>query len=120
MQRNRVIDGGFAGIFLAPVAVRPNFPMGMNAPSIVVAPFVAPLAVAETAVVVNNELSEHTRQVRGFGTGIRIVSFVTDASASGQGSVVTLTGNTLHHNNFAVSLDANTPPVAPSGGPPCR
>ena len=69
---NRLIDGGFVGIFLAPVSVLPIFSMGRNERSIVVPAFVVPLVAAETAVVVNNEVRDHVRQPRGFGTGIRL------------------------------------------------
>lgn len=133
VTRNRLIDGGFVGIFLAPVAVLPSFPMGMNDPSIVVAPFVAPPVAAETAVVVNNEVRDHVRQPRGVGTGIWLVTFSANAEGGQQSSHVTLSSNTLLHNNFALVVDANTPPTSPAAagnvtlsiadndiGPSCR
>jgi hypothetical protein len=112
---NRILDGGFVGLFLAPVIVLPNFPMTLNPTGIVVAPYAVPLpAAADTAVVSNNDISGHVRQARGFGIGIRLVTFTSkDALGTAQSGLITLSGNTLYKNNFALSVDANTPVPAP-------
>ncbi len=115
---NRILDGGFVGLFLAPVAVLPNFPMTLNPSGIVITPYVAPAMAADTAVVSNNDISGHVRQAKGFGTGVRLVTFTSNkAGTTAQSGVVTLTNNTLYKNNFAVSVDANTP-VPATGTPP--
>lgn len=109
---NRVIDGGFVGLFLAPVAVRPNFPMGLNADGIVVPAYVAPLVIANAATVSNNDISNHRGNPMGLGAGIRLLSWVFDAPASSQSSVIRLEDNTLRHNIIGLIVDANTTPVA--------
>ena len=114
---NRILDGGFVGLFLAPLAVLPNFPMTLNPLGVVVAQYTAPPAAADTATVTNNDISGHVRQAKGFGTGIRLVTFSSkDAGTTMQSGVISLSGNTLYKNNFALSVDANTP-VAPAGSP---
>lgn len=108
---NRMIEGGFVGLFLAPVAVRPNHPMGMNLDAIVVPAYSAPLVVANVATISNNDISNHRGNAQGSGAGIRLLSWVFDAPASSQSSVIRLEGNTLRHNVVGLIVDANTTPV---------
>ena len=92
--------------------------MTLNPSGRVIAPCVAPAAAADTAVVMNNDISGHVRQAKGFGTGIRLLTFFSkDAGTTVQSGMISLDGNTLYKNNFALSVDANTP-VPPTGMPP--
>ena len=111
---NRLIDGGFVGIFIAPVAVRANWPMGTNSPSTVVLPYDVPAVAGVVAFIVNNEVRDYRREPKGNGMSLRLVSFIKEASSIAQSSQVTLRQNTLYHNNFAMIVDANTPSVSPS------
>lgn len=115
---NRLLDGGFVGLYLAPIAVRANFPMGTNPSTIVVPAYETPLAVADTAMVSNNDFSNHMHQAMGLGIGIRLVTFIKEAANSTQSGRIRLTGNTLLHNTFALSIDANTPLGATSPAVP--
>ena len=114
---NRILDGGFVGLFLAPVAVLPNFPMVLNPSGIVVAPYSAPTDAADTATVSNNDISGHVR-TNGFGIGIRLLTFTSkDALNTAQSGLIRLDGNRLYRNDLALSVDANTPLPAPNMPP---
>jgi hypothetical protein len=134
VNNNRIVEGGFVGLFAAPVVVLPNFPMG-TIRSIVVAPYVAPAVAADTASINNNDISNQRHHSNGFGTGIRLVTFSSGAAVNtAQSGKIRLSRNTLFHNTFAISIDANTPlnasPTVPGNidvtltknviGPSCR
>ncbi len=106
---NRLLDGGFVSLFLTPIAVRPNFPLGVNAAGVTVAPFVAPAAAADSATVTNNDFSFNVRNTQGLGLGIRLLPYASDAPNTIQSAVIRVTGNRLYKNTFALSVDANTP-----------
>ena len=135
VSANAIADGFFVGMFIAPIAVRANFPMGRNVAAIVVPAYAAPGTAVVIASVVNNDVRDQLRQPKKFGTGIRVVTFQKDAAMTSQLSDVALTGNTLAHNKFALVVDANTrvggaPPTVPGNvvltlsgntiGPSCR
>lgn len=109
VHENRLLDPGFTNVFMAALVLRAPFPLGSNPLGVVVPPYVVPTDRASyTGTITNNDLSYGTHQPKGFGSGVRLVPYVSDADIPQSGTVV-LSDNTMLKNNFALTIEPNTP-----------
>lgn len=111
---NRLEDGGFAGVFVAPITIAAGFRLGDNPRTIAIPPDQAYPSPAVSTSVTNNWIGRYQRQSNGLGSGVRVVTFAPAANAEPQGTDVELLGNDLDRNTLGVNVDANvTATVAP-------